>query len=336
MAVAGGLVAAAAVPVGLVAGALRPRGEPLLTRWRPLPVPWGGFEVTVAFLVVMFVAPVVSQRLLEANGFFQIVYGNEFPNVGAVDLDPERQFEAATLRGLWSNLLSLPIVLGALALARFTLYARWRPRTHGSTAGRFALAVAAWLLITPAVLVLNAVVNAVAVSVGVPPETHSLAKLGGRPALDQVLLALEACVGAPLREELLIRGAILWWCVGRLKLPGLGVSAPTSARPWFVLAAGVLLCAAGGRWQPLVFAAVLALGLAVLYRVKRTGARRARAVYATAAFFALMHPVWPNPIALFALGLALGYLAVRTNGLLVPVAVHALFNAVSVVFVLRG
>jgi membrane protease YdiL (CAAX protease family) len=59
-------------------------------------------------------------------------------------------------------------------------------------------------------------------------------------------------------------------------------------------------------------------------------------VYATAAFFALLHPVWPNPIPLFALGLGLGYLAVRTNGLLVPVLVHGLFNAVSVVFVLRG
>ena len=32
----------------------------------------------------------------------------------------------------------------------------------------------------------------------------------------------------------------------------------------------------------------------------------------------------------------LGWLAVRTNGVLVPVVVHGLFNAVSVVYVLRG
>ena len=67
-----------------------------------------------------------------------------------------------------------------------------------------------------------------------------------------------------------------------------------------------------------------------------TGARRARAVYATAALFALLHPVWPNPVPLFVLGLGLGWLAARTTGLLVPVLVHALFNAVSAVFVLRG
>ena len=38
----------------------------------------------------------------------------------------------------------------------------------------------------------------------------------------------------------------------------------------------------------------------------------------------------------FVLGLGLGWLAVRTNWLVVPVVVHALFNAVSVAFVLRG
>jgi membrane protease YdiL (CAAX protease family) len=82
---------------------------------------------------------------------------------------------------------------------------------------------------------------------------------------------------------------------------------------------------------------VLAVGFAVLWRFHRTGARRARAVYATAALFAVVHSsVWPNPVPLFVLGLALGWLAVRTNGVLVPVIVHGLFNAVSVAFVLRG
>lgn len=336
MVTAGALVAAAAVPAGLVALALRGRSEPLLPHWKPLPVPWSGFEVTAAFIVVMFVIPISSLSLLENNGFYQIVYGDEFPRAGAVEGNPEQKAEATTLRTLWANLLALPLVLGALALTRLTLYSRWHPPARGSVTGKVALAVLAWLLVAPAVLLLNAVVNAVATSLDVPPDTHSLAKLGSRPALDRILLVLEACVGAPLREELLIRGALLWWCVGRLKLPGLGVTAPTSARPWFVLGAGVILSGLGGKWQPLVFAAVLTIGLIVLYQVKRTGARRARAVYATAAFFALMHPVWPNPVALFALGLALGYLSVRTNGLLVPVLVHALFNAVSVVFVLRG
>jgi membrane protease YdiL (CAAX protease family) len=46
--------------------------------------------------------------------------------------------------------------------------------------------------------------------------------------------------------------------------------------------------------------------------------------------------VWPSPIPLFVLGLGLGWLAVRTRGILVPAIVHGLFNAVSGVFVLRG
>ena len=106
-----------------------------------------------------------------------------------------------------------------------------------------------------------------------------------------------------------------------------------------MLAAGLLASTPilGGKWAaPLVFAVVLAVGLAVVWRVVGTGARRARAVYATAAMFALIHSAWPTPIPLFALGLALGWLAVRTNGILVPVVVHGLFNAVSAVFILRG
>jgi membrane protease YdiL (CAAX protease family) len=49
-----------------------------------------------------------------------------------------------------------------------------------------------------------------------------------------------------------------------------------------------------------------------------------------------MHTTWPNPVPLFVLGLGLGWLAVRTNGVLVPILVHALFNAVSAVFLLPG
>jgi membrane protease YdiL (CAAX protease family) len=63
--------------------------------------------------------------------------------------------------------------------------------------------------------------------------------------------------------------------------------------------------------------------------------RTAGAVYASAALFAAVHSsVWPSPVPLFALGLGLGYLAVRTRGILVPVIVHGLFNAVSAVYVL--
>ncbi len=330
------LVAAVALPAGLIATALRPKGEPFLHKWKPLPVPWNGFGVTGAFLVVSFIVPIVMLEVLNESGFYQLVYGDDFPHAKATEIDPEHKAESATLRMLWASILALPISLGALALTRYSLYPKWRPNTSGSVAGKVGLAVLAWAVLTPVVLLLNAIVNVVSQQLDVPPETHSLAKLGGRPLRDQILLALEACIGAPLREEIIIRGVLLWWCVGRMKLPGVGVLPVTTCRPWIVMTAATLFTATSGTWQPVVFACVLVVGLGVLWRFTRTGARRARAVYATAAFFALMHSVWPNPIPLFVLGLGLAWLAVRTNGLLVPLLVHALFNAVSVVFVLRS
>ena len=81
-----------------------------------------------------------------------------------------------------------------------------------------------------------------------------------------------------------------------------------------------------------MFAGLVALGW--------VGARFTAAdhgVYGSAALFAAVHSaVWPTPIPLFALGLGLGWVAVRTKGLLAPFLVHGLFNTVSVLFVLSG
>ena len=50
-----------------------------------------------------------------------------------------------------------------------------------------------------------------------PPEQHPLTTLANRPVLDHVLFVFEVCVGAPLREEILIRGLMLAWCIGRIR-----------------------------------------------------------------------------------------------------------------------
>jgi membrane protease YdiL (CAAX protease family) len=77
--------------------------------------------------------------------------------------------------------------------------------------------------------------------------------------------------------------------------------------------------------------------LAILWLSVRRGKRHARGIYASAALFSLVHSgVWPSPIPLFFLGVGLGWLAVRTRGVLVPALVHGLFNAVSAIYVLRG
>jgi membrane protease YdiL (CAAX protease family) len=53
-----------------------------------------------------------------------------------------------------------------------------------------------------------------------------------------------------------------------------------------------------------------------------------RAVYASSALFALIHPAWPSPIPLFVFGLGLGWLAYRTRSLVGPMVMHALFNTI--------
>jgi membrane protease YdiL (CAAX protease family) len=342
------LVALGAVPVGLLAWAARPKGEPLLPPWKPWRAPWSGFLVTGAFLVVVLVLPVLIFSTLGEAGFFRTLYGPDFgigpiSNADSDDLKAAKRV-ANTIGGLWASVFAVPLQLGVIwAALRLSPPAR---ASHligrGSTAGKLALAVVAWLALAPLVLALNTGVNGLAAYLGTEPQKHPLTQVAGGSALDCTLLVVEACLGAPLREEVLIRGLLLAWCIGRTRMLEPGVGPLTGARPWFVMFAAVALAAvpySPRREHPfaaLIFAVVLVLGLVAVWRFVRTGARRARAVYATAAFFALMHSTWPNPIPLFALGLGLGWLAVRTNGVLVPIIVHALFNAVSTVFLLRG
>ena len=61
------------------------------------------------------------------------------------------------------------------------------------------------------------------------------------------------------------------------------------------------------------------------------------AVFGTALLFASIHAaVWPTPVPLFVLGLALGTLASRTGSLVGPMVLHGLFNAVTCVMLLVG
>ncbi|MBX9580524.1 MAG: CPBP family intramembrane metalloprotease, partial [Gemmataceae bacterium] len=100
---------------------------------------------------------------------------------------------------------------------------------------------------------------------------------------------------------------------------------------------GVAALTGGRSVGPAAFALVLPAGWAALRQVVRRKRRTVGAVYASAALFAEVHSaVWPSPIPLFVLGLGLGWLAVRTRGVLAPAVVHGLFNLVSVLYVLRG
>lgn len=366
--VASGLtVAAVAVPAGLIAWRIALRtGEPLLPRPKPWRVPWTGFEVFVAFFLVNALIPLLVTAALNQSGFYKEVDGpalssnasgpsfeSQAAAVGtpAAAVISERKAEAATVRALWVGLLSLPLQLGILLGGLRLLWPQGRlsPACR-SIPACVALAMFVWVVLTPVVLIIHMTVNVVFTKLGWAPTEHPLSRLAGsRPLLVQVLFLFQAAIAAPLVEEILFRGVLLGWLVGGRSV--LDRAASTRQRPasdrrvWPVLAIGAVMALAlspdGFSFVTptrgaVVFAAVLLLGWIGLRRLTRKK-RTLGAIYASAALFAVVHSeVWPTPLPLFVLGLGLGWLAVRTRGVLVPAIVHGLFNAVSVLFVLRS
>jgi membrane protease YdiL (CAAX protease family) len=308
--------------------------------------------VVTAFVVVIFVVPALTLKVLDAVGFYQQVYGPDFPRmpeksraleegaavagVPAVVAAQRGDEIRAQIRGLWAHAVALPIQLGILVAGARWLYPRWRPQLAGGFARNVALAVAAWAVLTPLTLAVNLAVNFLLLVLDVEPDAHPLTRLADRPALDSAMFLFQATVVGPIVEEVVFRGLILVWVFGGWTRTSTDL--PSRRRSWIVMIAGVAFAVfLSGAVGPIAFAAILAAGLAGVRLLFQSKRRAASAVYSSAAFFAAVHSsVWPSPIPLFLLGLGLGWLALRTRGLLAPILVHGLFNAVSAVMVLRG
>ncbi len=325
MLTSGAIVAAVALPVGLICwGVARRRSTRLLPPWKPWRVPWSGIEVlAVVFLVLTAVVPITLSIALKDLGFFQWLYGNDLADVGI-------------LRELWARSLALPVYLGLLYLSAKLLYPEWRmPRGLGWVAS-VALGVAAWCVLTPVVLGFNFLLNLLLAAFDLPPDAHDLTKFVPQLSIDRILFLFQVSVAAPLIEEVVFRGVVLAWILGGRK-PRPLPDVPTARRAWLVIAIALLFAVLAGRPGPVVFLVLLIVGQFIVFAVWHSKRRTTLAIYSSAALFASVHSmVWPSPVPLFFLGLGLGWLAVRTRGVLVPAIVHGLFNAVSGVFVLRG
>jgi membrane protease YdiL (CAAX protease family) len=305
--------------------ALLPR--PLRDRF----VRWGFAEIILAF-VVLVAGPILMYRVLSACGLFRYLFGR--------DPDPTDLQSGPTLRCLiaWVSTLALPVnIIGALALVRFVsgtrlqhLGIRLRRVLPGIAAGFIG-----WLLLTPAVFGLH--IGVVALQERLlhwPPTKHPLEQLLEVDLLpvEWLLVVLQAVVLAPIWEELLFRG---------LLLPRLAKHAWGGHAAW--AAASVLAGMQLDRQMtlpsllPLLFA--LALWIAGdLATAGETGPYwKWRAILGSSALFALIHSsAWPAPVPLFPLAVALGWLAYRTRGIIAPIVLHALFNSVSTLLLLRG
>jgi membrane protease YdiL (CAAX protease family) len=363
---AGLIVAVAAGGAALAAYlVLRSRKESLFPPPRRWIVGWNGWVVLAAFFAY-YAIPQFLLPLLESAGFFQMVYGREFPS------PPERgqdataaQKTALIVRSLWTYPLAVPLIVVAVVALRRS--GQPTPRDAGiRPVPNIVIAFLGWLVLTPLTfIVYGAVIWLMESWTGRPPEPHPLTRLAPyNGPLELLLFAAQATVLAPVLEELLCRGTLLPWLLQRPpRRPQRGQSAPVL--PPFradlvVVGAAVALALAlklndfdkartrgdSVDWFMATAPAGFMLLLVPLYwivprwtflgrRLRMPSVRAGRAVWASAMVFAAAHSnVWPSPVPLFVLGLGLGYIAYRTRSIVAPILIHGLFNAVSVIAVL--
>ena len=333
-----------------VALATRPVFRRLLPRQRQRAVPWTTAEIIAAFLLSTICILLVAEVLI-SSGLAARLYGADVV-AQARPPDGSRGDREALLRlGLLATVLALPLqivaIFGFLRLASGT-----RPYQLGLTASRTGRNVLVgflvWLIVTPPVLALNALVERILSRLSgegiVEHPITQLAQRGMLPA-EWLLIIFATVVAAPVMEELLFRGvtqrwlARRWW--GGYAAMGAALAASLLYRSEEI--ANVLKSAEGRPdWPGLLQAAapslfVLALVPGFLWVSRKARTPFGPALYGTSLFFAAMHSfAWPSPVPLFVLALVLGWLAERTQSLVGPMVLHGLFNGVACVQLLWG
>ncbi len=324
----------------LLVGRKRGLFPPQRTRF----VPWSGFEVCFAFLFTELLLPALVNELLNKIAFFNWLYGPGFEmGLGAAEGDL-----ADARRRLWVSAVSFPFQLAGIVMALRALSGTRLFQLGLATRGAVRNVVSgwvAWLLLTPPVLILHVLVAwGYRVWEGVPPEEHPLARLARAQPLpvEWVLIVLAGVVIAPILEELLFRRVLQGWAAGRpwgapitsacAVALAFGRSLEKITKGWD----GASLGSAFRALEPTMFVLIMVPVCFFGERLFRRWLPRphaARAISSTALFFAVSHD-WPTPVPLFVLGLGLGYLAYRTQSLVAPIIVHALFNGVACLLML--
>lgn len=298
----------------------RYRREPLIPRPSRYPLArWSGSEVALALFI--FVAlPNLAVAALQSAGLFPVFDPRQ-------PLPPDLQLKLLIVKVMVSPLI-IAAMLGVLWFG-----SRTRPKTLGLRLWRWRpsllLGYVSYLIVTPLVFGVQFIAQWLNHRFAVKIEPHVLQRLGeDAPSVGTwLLIIVTAVVIAPWAEEILFRGIMLPWLARRWWG---GWSAMAGA-----MAMG--LAATDQSLAPLAFALVVSLfAIAVTFpHMPEQGVRRS--ILGTALLFAMFHyTFWPHPIPLFVLGIALGWLAHRSRGLIAPITLHALFNATSVIIMLLG
>ena len=309
----------------------------------------------VGAFVVFVTAGALSQTVLHATGFYHRLYGHDFP-AGWPDV------AAQTVQFLWSAAFAFPVQIGSIVWLSLVLGGN---PVHGRGWPRHVVSgYLTWLMITPAAFLVFVLANlAHSQLTGQSPDKHPLTALGDTAGKREwALFVLQTVLLAPVLEELVFRGLLLPWLAQRdpPPPPDSPLVVPPAWRPLAVmlLAVGVATALqakdverawASGDWAVTVahlipgifFLALVPLDFVPFHRLRRhlrvRSRQHVRAILASSALFAAFHAhVWPSPVPLFVLAVALGYLYLRTRSLIGPIVVHGLFNAVSAVYLLLG
>lgn len=352
-----GLAGLGGLLLGLVR-LLRPElFQRLLPPQRQRDVPWSGYDVLFAFVISFLFFPMLAHVLVGRANFLTAYYGPDF-RLETKDDDDEAAKLDRVRRNLWTTAAAFPLQI-AFTLA---LFSRSDPRRlyqlglSGSRAVKdVILAFMTWLAISPCVLGLNLLVVLMYQSwPTMQPEEHPISELIKGTAGDRVLMFVVAVLAAPVLEELYFRGLLQPWAgqseTSYWQVVGAAVFVSVFLRS-DKLQDGTVVERLGNGMVPALFILALAPGEPLFRRafrfVGRIGSKSERragisesasqAIYATSLLFASFHAsVWPSPIALFPLSLGLGWLAYRTQSLIGPIVVHALFNLISALALLVG
>ncbi len=342
-----------AVVLGIIAFSLRKAAIGSAPAWtRPFPrqrqraVPWDLRHVALVILVCLSIE--LAAGLLVPQPLGQHVFIAQMViHCGAVVSDGlaalpaalapswmayQQQLADAVWIRLWlivpTRLLEITVITATLLrLAGAQLY-QLGLTTHRWVADLW-IAYLGWLVLTPTVLIIFAL------SLQIWPakeyqEVELLLRF--RPGFASWLLSVASTmILAPVFEELFVRGVLQRWMTANPRVADIVLLSVL----FTAIFTGVSTQSEKGM-SPAVGAVVLRVtvgsGYILFERMTRRWLPRpgaARSIYSASLIFAGMHPVWPTPIPLFFLSLGLGYLAYRTQSLIVPIVVHSLFNATS-------
>ncbi len=313
----------------------------LLPPWRRRLVPWTAPEAFGAYLLWLMWTTLVWGLVLQ-TGLGERLYGPQvIAEAARTDGSPQTTLAQARVSLL---VLTLAFPLQVVSIPAFLrITSGTHPYQLGLTthraAGNVWIGTLAALVLVPPVLALH-VLAQVLLAPADPDvvEKHPfvrLAKSGALSGAEWVLLVFTAVVAAPVLEELLFRGVIQRWAACRPRggdlvvTVALVVVVTERAGPLRDAWPGADAVARLRLLAPLLF--VLAMSLIHVWVCRRSKTPFGPALFGTSLLFAVMHSTWPDPVALFALALGLGWLAGRTGSLVGPVVLHGLFNGVACV-----